>query len=240
MPVLGALATSGLAASGAVGAASSLVSTTDTAQRVLPVSAGLAGLFPLGGLRRGGTVVVHGSTSLLLSLLAEATAGGSWAAVVGMPDLGVLAAAELGVAVHRLALVPAPGQSASGSAGVVAALLDGFDLVAVASGRLVESHARRLSARARHRGAVLLSFGPWPAADLELRCTHVRWHLDGKRLRQREVVVTARGRGAAARPRKAAVLLPAPDGRVEPASEAGVMPGNRWETRSSDWLAKQA
>lgn len=213
MPVLGALATSGLAASGAVGAASSLVTSTAEADRVLPVPAGLAGLFPWGGLRRGGTVVVHGSTSLLLSLLAEATAGGSWAAVVGVPDLGVLAAAELGVAVHRLALVPAPGAA---PAGVVAALLDGFDLVAVARGRLAESHARRLSARARHRGAVLLSFGPWPAADVELRCTRARWEFESERLARHEVVVTVRGRGAAARPRRATLRVsPAPATTVD-------------------------
>src|SRR5436305_1103558 len=82
---------------------------------------------------------------------------GSWAAVVGMPDLGLLAAAELGVVLHRLVLVPRPGTELGA---VVAALLDGVDLVVVATDgiALLRSRgaglARRLSARARHRGAV--------------------------------------------------------------------------------------
>ncbi|WP_091674004.1 hypothetical protein [Amycolatopsis marina] len=194
-----------------------------TTGQVLPVLSVLSGLLPSGGLRRGSTVAVHGSTSLLLALLAEATAGGSWAAVVGVPDLGVAAADELGVEVRRLALVPRPGAD---FASVTAALLDGVDLVAVgpvgrpASGR-VEQTARRLSARARHRGAVLLSLGPWPGAEVELRCTGGRWSgLDGGygHLRQRQVAVRTVGRGAAARPARTDLLLPAPNGAVAGAS----------------------
>ncbi|HEX4703670.1 MAG TPA: hypothetical protein VH352_16190, partial [Pseudonocardiaceae bacterium] len=94
------------------------------ARQILPVRAELADLLPLHGLRRGSTVVVRGSTTVLLALLAEATAAGSWAAVVGMPDLGLLAAAELGVAMPRLAVVPKPGANFGD---VVAALLDGVD-----------------------------------------------------------------------------------------------------------------
>ncbi|CAA9257662.1 MAG: hypothetical protein AVDCRST_MAG54-2310, partial [uncultured Actinomycetospora sp.] len=45
---------------------------------VLPVAGALAGLLPDGGLRRGSTVAVCGSTSLLLALLAEASRAGSW------------------------------------------------------------------------------------------------------------------------------------------------------------------
>jgi hypothetical protein len=160
-------------------------------------------------------VGVHGSTSLLLALLAAPTAAGSWAAVVGMPELGVAAAAELGVAVERLALVRDPGME---PAGVVAALLDGMDVVAVARGRLTEAHARRLSARARHRGAVLLTVGPWPGVDLELRGAESTWH--GLRekgagyLSHRELRIHTRGRGTAARPQEANVHLPAIGGTI--------------------------
>lgn len=178
-----------------------------------PLAGELAELLPWGGLRRGSTVVVRGSTSLLLALLAASMTGGSWAAVVGMPDLGLVAAAELGVAVHRLALVPRPGAEFGP---VVAALLDGVDLVVLATDAITRSGARgaqlarRLSARARHRGGVLLAFGSWPGADLELDCSAVVWsglglghgYLAGCRL-----AVTARGRGAAARPRHALLRL---------------------------------
>lgn len=179
-----------------------------------PVDAVLAELLPGGGLRQGSVVAVRGSTALLLALLAAATAQGTWAAVVGVGDLGVLAADEAGVAVHRLALVPEPGDPAP----VVAALLEGMGLVAVADVGLLPAGAQRsLTARARQRGAVLLPLGRWPGADVELECRTEAWHgaQDGHgRLRSRDVVVRVTGRGAAARPRSARLLLPGPGGRV--------------------------
>ena len=159
-------------------------------------------------------MAVHGATSLVLALLAEATAAGSWAAVVGMPSLGLAAAAEYGVDLGRVALVPRPGAELPA---VVAALLDGVDLVAVHSETVQAAVARRLSARARHRGAVLLASGAWPGADVELSCSPSSWSgpSDGYgHLRERRVVVRARGRGAAARPVSAQLRLPGPAGEV--------------------------
>jgi hypothetical protein len=198
-----------------LGVASELATVPADRAKVLPVHDELVDLFPWGGLRRGSTVAVRGSTSLLLALLAEATGSGSWAAVVGLPNLGVLAAAECGVAADRLALVPRPG---SQPAAVIAALLDGVDLVAVAT-ELGDAAARRLSARARHRGAVLLSLVSWPAADLELTCEPGGWTGLGEghgHLRHRQVRVHSRGRGAAARPARTTLLLPGPTGSPHP------------------------
>ncbi|GLW94808.1 hypothetical protein [Actinokineospora globicatena] len=124
-----------------------------------------------------------------------------------MPNLGVLAASEAGMAVQRVALIPRPG---SEIAAVVAALLDGFDLVAVAANRIGEQLARKLSARARNRGAVLIAVGPWPGAELELTVARGRWSGLGTghgHLTDHRVEVRARGRGAAARPRRAAFTL---------------------------------
>src|SRR3954466_12656202 len=76
-------------------------------EQVLPVLPALASLFPGGALRRGSLVAVDGGpavTSLALALLAEASAAGSWAAAVGLPSLGLAAAAELGVSLGRLVL----------------------------------------------------------------------------------------------------------------------------------------
>jgi hypothetical protein len=204
-----------------------------TDARVLPVVAPLAGLLPDGGLRRGSTVAVAraaGATSLMLALLAEASAAGAWVGVVGRPDLGLVAAAEAGVALERLALVPYPGADL---VAVTAALLDGLDLVVVA-GRLPHGSDRaRLAARARQRGAVLVPLGPWPGADLELACEPGRWRGvdagegDLGRLTVREVRVRLRGRGVAPLGREARLLLPGPtgeavvvgDGAVDAASE---------------------
>lgn len=199
-----------------VSTASVVASAAEHAQvtgRTLPVLPALADLLPRRGLRRGSTVAVGGSMSLLLAMLAQATTNGHWAAVVGFPRLGVAAASELGVDVSRLALVPRPGAD---FVPVTAALLDGLDLVAVAPVERAQD-ARRLSARARHRGAVLLSFGPWPGAEVELRCVSARWsglaHGHGY-LREREVLVDVVGRGAVARPARSVLLLPGSGGSV--------------------------
>lgn len=197
--------------------------------QVLPVRAELADLFPHRGLRRGGTVAVRGSTSLLLALLAEATTGGSWAAIVGMPDLGVVAAAELGVAIQRLALIPHPGTT---TPEVVAALLDGMDLVVVAQHPRAPTItttvlARRLSARARHRQSVLLATGEWPAADLELSCGNRTWSGVGTgngRLRAQTLTVLVRGRGIASRPTTHRLTFPATHIPTAPRETTNLIP----------------
>jgi hypothetical protein len=185
--------------------------------RVLPVLPELSGLLPSRGLRRGSTVAVatggsapgSGGTSLLLALLSAASQSGSWCAVVGVPALGALAAAESGIALDRLALVPNPGPDWPT---VVAALIDGVDVVVVAvPGPVSASIASRLVARNRQRGSVLIPFGHWAGADVTLQVSHGRWEGLGAgrgRLRRREVTITARGRGAAARPREVTLWLP--------------------------------
>ena len=183
--------------------------------RMLPVLPALAGLLPGEGLRRGSTVAVAGSTSLALALLAGPSAAGSWCAAVGLPSLGLVAAAEVGVAVGRLALVAAPGGD---WAAVVAALLDALDVVVVrVPERVRAADARRLGARARERGAVLVPLGRWDGADVRLSVATSAWEgLEGGsgHLQARLVEVVAEGRGAAARPRRARLWLPSADGTV--------------------------
>lgn len=191
--------------------------------RLLPVLPALAGLLPGGGLRRGSTVAVAGSTSLALALLAGPSAAGSWCAAVGLPSLGLLAADEVGVAVGRLALVAAPGAD---WAAVVAALLDALDVVVV---RLPDrgvrpADARRLGARARERGAVLVPLGRWEGADVHLSVASSSWQGLGEgsgHLQARLVDVVAEGRGAAARPRRARLWLPSATGDVANAAAGG-------------------
>jgi hypothetical protein len=184
-------------------------------QRVLPVLPPLSDLLPWGGLRRGTTVAVGGSvggsTSLLLALMAGPSQAGSWCAVVGVGSLGLVATAEMGVALGRLALVPAPGPEWPV---VVAALLDALDLVVVAApARMRASDARRLSARARQRGSVLIPFGQWECADVRLSMDGGVWAGLGSghgHLQARRATVSAAGRGSAARSRRVQLWLPAP------------------------------
>ncbi len=178
-------------------------------EHVLPVLPALQGLLPGGVLRRGSMVAVVGSTSLALALAAAPSATGSWCAAVGLPSLGLVAVAELGVDLDRLALVREPGESWPS---VVAALLDALDVVVVRPpGPARSSHVRRLAARARERGAVLVAACSWEGADVCLGVAGSEWHGLGAghgHLRSRRLEVTSRGRGAAARPRHADVWLP--------------------------------
>ncbi|WP_111648783.1 hypothetical protein [Actinoplanes lutulentus] len=207
--------------SGAAALAGMVRTATETdepgAHRVLPVAPELGGLLPWQGLRRGSTVSVDagraapagGGTSLMLALLAAASRAGSWCAVVGVPALGALAAAESGIVLDRLALVPNPGPDWPT---VVAALIDGVDVVVTAvPGTVSGPIVSRLAARARQRGSVLVPFGDWSGADVTLRVGDGHWEGLGAgrgRLRRREVTVTARGRGAAARPREVVMWMP--------------------------------
>lgn len=192
---------------------------------VLPVAAPLAELLPAGGLRRGATVAVApgpAATSVLFALLAEASAAGSWIGVVGRPGLGIAAAAEAGVRLERLALVPQV--PARDLITVTAALVDGLDVVAVAwpgSAAPRPADRQRLAARARQRGAVLVPLGPWPGADVQLSCPRAWWRGPGwgsrggaGRLRTREVQVLVHGRGIAPAGRSGRLLLPG-EGGVE-------------------------
>jgi hypothetical protein len=186
-------------------------------ERPVPVLPALEPLLPAGGLRRGSAVAVRGSTALLLALLAGPSREGAWCAVVGLPGLGLVAAAETGVALERLALVPDPGPDWAAVAG---ALLDAMDVVVVAPrGRVLDGEVRRLAARARQRGAVLVPYGAvrWPGVERRLSVVAGSWEgLDQGcgHLRARRVVVRGEGRGAAARARELRLWLPAPEGGV--------------------------
>jgi len=194
----------------------------------LPVHPALAEVLP-SGLRRGSTVAVSGSISLLLATLGAASARGAWCALVGFPRISAEAAAEYGIDLSRLAIIPAPGTSWTTAVG---ALLDALDVVAARPPRLVPGDVRRLTARARTREAVLMPFvdrrsGEWPGADVRLRVEAGQWSGIGDgtgRLRARRVEVHADGRGQAARPRSATLWLPCDGGGIAPAEPAARAP----------------
>ena len=230
------------------------------AERVLPVLPELAGLFPGGGLPRGGTVLLGpavapdtflgpagssstvanrtpGLTSLMLLLLAGTSSLGYWCAVVGLPELGFAAAAELGADLDRLVVVPRPGSEGRWQS-VVATLLETVDLVCLAPDTPVRPvDASRLAARARERCSTLLvldastptgvargllSGGParsgrvmarWPGpSDLRCAVRESSWsgleHGHGL-LSSRRLEAEIGGRGAASRPRRGLLRLPA-------------------------------
>lgn len=179
----------------------------------LPLLPSLSGLLPEDGLRRGHVVAVEHSTLLCVTLAAGASAAGAWCAVVGIPELGVLAAADVGLDVDRLLLVPDPGPAWPH---VVAALLDGCELVLLRPpARPSAQVRRRLAAHARRSGGVIVVAGVWEGAHLRLSVTRPQWGGIGAghgRIRSRRALVVANGRGAGARPRAQWWWLPCPNG----------------------------
>ena len=192
----------------------------------------LAALHPLlPGLRRGQVVAVPGgpgaggsrSGALPWALVAQACAEGAWCAAVGLPEAGVLAAADLGVDPDRLVLIDEPGER---WADVVAALLAAVDIVVVRPPRRpAPAMGRRLTGLARQHGAVLVGVGEWEGASVRLRVVEASWVGIGAghgRLVGRRAKVELSGRGADTRAGTTWLWLPGPDGRVTAASPAQV------------------
>ena len=198
-------------------------------EHTLPLVAPLTQLFPEGALRRGITITVDGvgAASLALALAVAPVQAGSWVAFVDLPGLNLAAAAEAGVALERVACITSGEQWAA----AVAALLGAFDLVIVGRHRRVRAgDVRRLTARARERGAVLVALGGtggravWPdAPDLGLVATAASWSGLGVghgHLRSCALQVHAEGRRAFSRPRVAEVRLPLGAGGAGAAGDA--------------------
>ncbi|HEY3681741.1 MAG TPA: hypothetical protein VGL93_01810 [Streptosporangiaceae bacterium] len=201
-----------------------------TAVRALPVLPAFRPVFPRGGLDRGAVVRLDTPGALGLALVAGATgAEGAtgWAAVVGMPEFGVVAAAEMGADLERLLLVEAPGRQWPEA---VAALADATDLVLLRpADRPTPTMTRRLNAVVRRHDCVLAVTGEWAraweGASLRLAITESEWtglapghgHLTARRAR-----VTAAHR--AAPDHHTWLWLPGPDGTVTEAEPPAVAP----------------
>ena len=182
--------------------------------RAVPLAGALGDLVPGGTVARGSVLRVTGTpgagaTTVGFELAAAVTTLGEWAAAIDLDaTLGPLAAADVGVALERFAVVRRvpPARWAT----VVAALLDGVSLVLAEVPRGVRlADARRLEARARERESVLVVAEPrgvaWPAgAAYVLHAAGSAWDgldLGAGLLAGRRLQVQVEGRGAAARPR---------------------------------------
>lgn len=181
----------------------------------LCVPAELASLFPARGLERGFIYGISGgaSLSLLSALASSATQAGSWLALVNMSHVGVLSMHEYGVALHRTVCIAAP-QKGSVWAGVVGALVDGVDLVAVSAAHCSVSEARRIAARVKAQGSVLFVLSATSAfsCDAVLSASAQEWQFT-THAAQRSVRVTAEGRRVHGQ-RTCSVLLPNRDGAI--------------------------
>ena len=175
------------------------------------------------GLPRGGVVATGNWGLLCLALAAAASAAGTWCAAAGIPQLGVMAAAGVGIDPGRVLLVSDPGEAWPE---VVVSLLDGCELVLVRPPARPSAGVRqRLEASLRRCGGVLVVAREWQGAQTRMFVARQAWEgLGGGfgRLRGRRAQVVATGRGAAARPRARWLWLPGSDGSVSLADQVSV------------------
>ena len=149
-------------------------------ESLLPLPEALAEAVPA-TLPKGTVAVVSGARSLSLSMVAAVTAAGGHAAIVGQPDVGLLAAVEMGADLSRLAVIPDPGAD---PVEVAAVLMDGMDLVLLGlAGRSVPAtRARAVVARARQKGCTLLvTGGDWQGASARLEARVSGYEVTGGR-----------------------------------------------------------
>lgn len=175
-------------------------------ESLLPIPEQLAELLPK-SLPRGTVAVVSGARSLPLSMVAAVTAEGGHAAIVGQPDVGLLAAVEMGADLSRIAVIPEPGAD---PVEVAAVLMDGMDLVVLGlGGRSVPAtRARAVVARARQKGCTLLvTGGDWQGASTRLEARVCGYDITGPGCpgvgRISKVRLAMRGRGRSFGPMRA-------------------------------------
>jgi hypothetical protein len=193
-------------------------------ERTIPVHQAFEPLLPGAVVQRGSTIGCTGgaAVSLAMALAAGPSQQGAWVGVAGLADLGLRAAAEMEVALDRLVSVTEPLVPFTDQqwADVVAAMIDGFDLVVLGpSARHIRSGtARRLQSRLQSRGAVLVVVGGRSAfgSDLELAAATPAWEGLGMGhgvASARRVLVQASGRRIP-RARTAEMWLPDASGRL--------------------------
>ncbi|MCT1479082.1 hypothetical protein [Microbacterium sp. p3-SID336] len=204
---------------------------------ILPLDPAFAALLPEEGLLTGTSYTVSPSPALVLALLSAASGKGHWCAVIGMPTLGVEAAAAFGIDLSRLILVPAPGDRWLAA---TSALAEVVPLIVVHPGsRARDADVARLSARLRDRGCTLLvaeapGLGRWPQSEGSIHLHDPDWHGLGEGwglLSDCTVTVTARTRHSP-RPSSVRVQLPGAQGAIESAAaELTALPSPAQERR---------
>jgi hypothetical protein len=176
-----------------------------------------AEVFPQ-GLRPGTSVAVRAARPSLepaamrnaIILAAGVVPTDGWVAAVGVPSLGVLAAAEAGLALDHLVFFAAP---TSVWATVAIAAVEAFDVVVLSvPARPHANEVRRLAGRARERGSTVIAIGPGVAAwggEARLVASAVDWRGLGDghgTLQSCRVSIELDGRGSV-RPRQVDLVL---------------------------------
>jgi hypothetical protein len=186
-------------------------------QRARAVRGPFAALFPQ-GLRPGTSAAVRAARPSLesaamrnaITLAAGVVPADGWVAAVGVPSLGVLAAAEAGLALDHLVFFAAP-TTVWGTVAIAA--VDAFDVVVLSvPARPRAAEVRRLITRTRERGNTVIAIGPGVSAwggEARLLTSSVEWDGLGDghgTLQSCRVSIELDGRGSV-RPRQVDLVL---------------------------------
>ncbi|MBF6173591.1 hypothetical protein [Nocardia blacklockiae] len=189
---------------------------------VISISGGLGEILPQGGLARG-SIVACRHQGLLPGLLAAATSGGHFAAVIGGARLGLLAVAELGGDLDRLAVIdPSSGDPLE----IASILADGVPVTVLDVGRLAvpPARGRTVMSKVRSQRGVLIITGAVaglrPDMDIEARVAGYTGIGHGTG-RVREIRLDVRVSGRNLRPRTSQLVLAGEDNHSRWTTPAG-------------------
>jgi hypothetical protein len=111
----------------------------------------------------GSVAQVSGSMTALWAVAATGMGDEDWAAIAGLPEAGLLAAAQAGLVLSRTVIVPNMGVQ---PLRVLAGLVDAYGLVITGKMPLAGGDRRRIEARLRFTGGRLITAGKWDGATL--------------------------------------------------------------------------
>ncbi|OZC62785.1 hypothetical protein CH267_00025 [Rhodococcus sp. 06-621-2] len=203
--------------------------------RTIPVPLPMAELLPHGALARGTAASVTGAGSVLVGLVAAASAAGHHVAIIGQPKFGLLAVHEHGGDLSKIALVD-PGDPAT-ALEAASICLDGVDLVVTTLGGrdIPPTRARALLARCRSHAAVLVTTdGRMPGIDVTIasRTVTVAGIEHGRgRLRSITIDTSVHGRGTPIRTGRYTLTAPTYGGN----QHMTWTPAGDHDTRTARW-----
>lgn len=179
--------------------------------RTIPTPTPLSELLPHGALARGTALSITGAGSVLVGLVATASAAGHHVALIGQPKFGLLAVHEHGGDLSRVSLIdPGDGDPLD----IASICIDGIDLViSTVRGRDVPpTRARSILARTRtHAGVFAITDGRMPGLDLTIASQPVAFGgIDGGRGRIRSITIDTAVHGRGITPRTGRFTLTAP------------------------------
>lgn len=142
----------------------------------------------------GGCYSVMGSTALAMQFLESASAGGTWCAVLGMPDFGYEYAAGIGMRLDRMLVMPTLGSDWMSTAAALAG--SACALLITPPALPTPAQAERIVPKLRSRGSILVSTSQWPRALATIKVSAASWRTDGDflALDHRDITVEMRGR----------------------------------------------